>query len=635
MPMSAGLSEQDLEYLLDYLKRSRGFDFTGYKRASLSRRIQKRMQVIGVPGYSDYVDYLEVHPEEFAELFNTILINVTRFFRDDSAWGYLQKDVLPPILARKGQQGRVRAWSAGCASGEEAYTIAMILAETLGPEEYKERVKIYATDVDEEALAKARQAAYTEAEVEDVPKPLLEKYFDQYERQYVFKKEFRRQIIFGRHDLVQDSPISRIDVLACRNTLMYFNAETQSRILARFHFALNDDGILLLGRAETLMAHAATFSPVDLKRRISAKVPRGRLPFRERLLLMSQSGTEDAGNGISQQIRLREVAMDTAPVAQVVVDGAGVVVLANERARLLFGIALEDVGRPLQDLKLSYRPVELRSLIDRVAIERRSVLVRDVDFTTITSEPRSLDVHLVPMFDVSNGLLGIAISFMDVTAAKRLQLELEHTNRAHEASYEELQSTNEELETTNEELQSTVEELETTNEELQSTNEELETMNEELQSTNEELTTINDELRVRSDELNQVNAFLESILTSLRGGVVVVDNDLRVLAWSTRAQELWGLREEEALGKPLLSLDIGLPVERLKQAMMASLAGALAPGTEFTLDAINRRGKQIQCRVVIYQLLNATKQLRGLILVMDQLDGREPAAVIKLTRVRD
>src|SRR5438270_1991025 len=184
-----------LPTLIDYLKRSRGFDFTGYKPASLERRIHKRMQVVNVQEYSDYVDYLEVHPEEFEILFNTILINVTAFFRDAGAWEYIAQQVIPGLLSRKPEPTPIRVWSAGCASGEEAYTLAMILAEALGMAAYKERVKIYATDIDEEALSRARAATYDARDVEGIDEPLLTKYFERGETTYTFRKDLRRNLI--------------------------------------------------------------------------------------------------------------------------------------------------------------------------------------------------------------------------------------------------------------------------------------------------------------------------------------------------------------------------------------------------------------------------------------------------------
>ena len=233
-------------------------------------------------GYTDYVDYLEVHPEEFGRLFDTILINVTAFFRDPTAWEASPTRCIPRILAGKRAEEPIRVWCAGCASGEEAYTLRCSLAEALGIERFRDRVKIYATDVDEEALLAARQAVYGPDEVQNVPPPICWRTTSRRtDGRYVFQKDLRRSVIFGRHDLIQDAPISRIDLLSCRNTLMYFNAETQARILERFHFALNERGFLFLGKAETLLTYSNAFIPIDLKRRIFAKVARDNL--RDRL----------------------------------------------------------------------------------------------------------------------------------------------------------------------------------------------------------------------------------------------------------------------------------------------------------------------------------------------------------------
>lgn len=265
------------ENLLEFLRQQRGFDFTGYKRPSLTRRVDRRMQSLGVERYEDYRDYLEVHPEEFVHLFNTILINVTSFFRDAEAWDYVAREVVPAILAGKQAGDPVRIWSAGCASGEEAYTIAMVLAEAMGEERFREQAKIYATDMDDEALREARTAIYGAKELAALDPALRERYFEPLNGRWQFRNELRRALIFGRHDLVQDAPISRLDLLVCRNAIMYFNAEAQGRILSRFHFALNGDGYgngyLFLGRAEMLLAHAALFKPLELKYRVFAKVP--------------------------------------------------------------------------------------------------------------------------------------------------------------------------------------------------------------------------------------------------------------------------------------------------------------------------------------------------------------------------
>lgn len=607
----------EFEALLGYIKQSRGFDFTGYKRSTLMRRVDKRIQTIGIEGYDTYLNYLEASPDEFNHLFNTLLINVTSFFRDRRTWDYIASDIIPCILNSKLPNAPIRVWSAGCASGQEAYTIAMVLAQIIGIEQFRERVKIYATDVDEDALSQARQAIYPKAELENLSPEEIELFFEPQQNAYVFRKDLRRSVIFGRHDLIQDPPISRIDLLTCRNTLMYFNANTQARIVSRFQFALNEQGFLCLGKAEMLLTYTNAFTPIDLKHRIFTKVPRSNS---HKHLLGIPMANKDVGSQQSLSSLLRKAAFDKNPLACLVIDTNRVLRLANEPARSLFNLSSRDLGRPLQDLEISYRPVELRSCIDQVYSQGQSITVRDVDFLNLHGEKMFLEILVEPLLEAENNILGASITFTDVTRYKRLQADLEYSNQELEMTYEELQSTNEELETTNEELQSSNEELETTNEELQSTNEELETMNEELQATNEELHTINDELHRSSEEFNRANIFLESILSSLRGGVVVVNRDLQIQTWNHRAEDLWGLRTEEALGQNFLNIDIGLPVEQLRQPIRDCLAGVQDGGShsDITLAAINRRGKQIKCRVSCTPLLGSNQQIQGVILLMEE-----------------
>jgi two-component system CheB/CheR fusion protein len=281
---------------------------------------------------------------------------------------------------------------------------------------------------------------------------------------------------------------------------------------------------------------------------------------------------------------------------------------------------------------MSYRPVELRSLIDQAHRERRNIRLSAVQGRGSVSDSEFFDIVVQPLWAADGTSIGTSISFLDTTVQTRLQRDLKQVREDLETAYEELQSTNEELETTNEELQSSIEELETTNEELQSTNEELETtneelqstneeletMNEELQSTNEELETINDELRQRTLDLNEVNSFLESILVSLEAGVVVLDEELRIRAWNDHAAELWGLRSEEAQGQHFVNLDIGLPTDRLLPLVRSTLVGEDLD-RQLTVEATNRRGRAIRCRVTCSQLLSPTNEVRGAIVLMEEL----------------
>jgi two-component system CheB/CheR fusion protein len=546
------------------------------------------------------------------------------------------------MLARKAAHEPVRIWSAGCASGQEAYTLAMVFADALGEAAFRECVKVYATDVDDEALAQARLGSYTEKEVESVPPERRKRYFELVNGRYVFRNDLRRAVIFGRHDLVHDAPISRLDLLVCRNTMMYFNAETQGRILGRFHFALNGDGqgngIIFLGRAEMLLTHGTLFTPLDLKCRVFAKIPP---PARPGALAAADAVTNGA-NHMPENTRLREQALEDAIIARIVLDSNNVLAFTNARARVMFTIHPKDIGRPLQDLEISYRPVEMRSLIEQAFAERRAVTMTSVERRFPGGDTQYLDIVVTPLYEDGQKPLGTSISFVDVTRYARLHDELQRareevqttteelhsSNEELETTNEELQSSNEELETTNEELQSANEELQTTNEELQSTNEELETMNEELQSTNEELETINDELRDRTNELNQVNEFLETILTSLGLAVTVIDRDQRIQIWNERAEDLWGLRQDEAVDHHLHSLDIGLPTERLVPALRAALGAGARKDVE--LEAVNRRGRAIVCQITVMPLVSGDgdSEVRGAIVLMDdqpvaETDGRK------------
>ena len=611
--MSDQEQDQHFEHLLEYLRNSRGLDLSGYKRGTLLRRITRRMQQVNAGSITDYLDHLQVHPEEFGHLFNAVLINVTSFFRDPEAWTVVEREILPAIVANKREGEPIRIWSAGCASGEEAFTLAMLWAEHLGETEYRRRVKIYATDVDDEALAKARQSSYGPKEIESVPATLVERYFEKGQDRYTVRSDLRRGVIFGRHDLIDDAPISRLDLLVCRNTLIYLNAEAQGRILARFHFALNDRGFLFLGMSEMPIVHANLFHTVDSAHRVFSKAPQTEL--RDRLLTLAQTGDSRAASRLARGVRMAEEAFSAMPVAQLVVDGEGTLVLANQHARRMFSMTGREIGRPFQDLEISYQPLELRSLIQRAQDERAGVRVSGVERTMPGGQVQFVDVEVTPLPDQDGECLGVSVIFDDQTSTKQIQTELQRTSQELETAYEELQSTNEELETTNEELQSTVEELETTNEELQSTNEEHETMNEELQATNEELQTINEQLRGRTDELNQANALLETILSSLGSGAVVVDRNLKVLIWNNRSEQMWGLRADEVRGQSFVNLDIGLPVARLIDPLRECLNGA-ASTRELSVEATDRRGKNLQCRVTFSPLMGSG-EIQGVIMLMD------------------
>ena len=607
--MTSRQEERELEELLGLLRENRGIDLTGYKRTTLVRRLARRMSLVGAASVAAYREYLEVQPDEYGLLLDSLLINVTAFFRDGAAWDALRDQVIPELRAAKPPGTPIRVWSAGCATGEEAYTLAMVLADAVGVDAFRECVKIYATDLDQGALQIARAGVYDERRTADLPEELKDRFFEPVDGGFVFRRDLRRQLIFGRNNLTSDAPISRVDLLVIRNTLMYFNAETQAAILRRLHFALSDSGYLFLGKAEMLINQGESFEAVDLRKRLFQKIPRSSL--RPEILRRPVSNEGE----VVRMARLQAALLGSGPIAHLALDTDGFLVLANSRAEALFGLRPMDIGRPFQDLALSYRPVELRSVIERVNSELAPITLKGVQWQRPPkTEPDIFDVVVTPLFDALNNQIGIGIGFTDVTLASRLTRELEHANTELERTQLELYSLNEELETTNEELQSTNEELETTNEELQSSNEELETMNEELQSTNDELQEINDTLRIRTAEVGSANTFLESVLESLGTAVILLDDALRVTDWGPGAEELWGLRSDEACGRELISLDIGLPVAEVAE-MVRRIREQPERSPETTeLDAVNRRGRPIRLRLDAL-LLRGKENTNGVILI--------------------
>jgi two-component system CheB/CheR fusion protein len=527
---------------------------------------------------------------------------------------------MPELIADTEQAPEIRVWSAGCASGEEAYSLAIAFAEALGIEECAKRVKIYATDIDDEALRDARAGLYPAKALEPLPVELRDKYFEQNGTQFAFRADLRRRVIFGRHDLTRDAPISRLDLLVCRNALMYFNVETQSQVIDRFRFALREGGYLFLGKAEMLMSDSDGFEVASMRQRIFRRRPGAGAPrYQSAAIKLDVTGSPEMRD-VSKRRQLRDLGLETAPFAIAGIDAEGTVVLLNNQMRATFGMTVHDVGRPFHDLEISYRPVELRSLIERAYAEHRVVRVNAIERPLGPSEVQYLDIHIQPLWGSDGLSAGAILIFIDTSVTTRLLLEVKRNREALETAHEELQSTNEELETTNEELQSSIEELETTNEELQSTNEELETTNEELQSGNEELETMNEEMRIRTGELDEARVFLEGVLSSVAAGVVVLDVELLVRSWNKGAEELWGLRADEVRNQAFFNLDFGLPTAEVRNIVQQCLASGKRTGPA-QVRAVNRIGRTITCMVVCSPLKGnrqSDKGGNGAVLLMEE-----------------
>jgi two-component system, chemotaxis family, CheB/CheR fusion protein len=596
------------QHLLDSLSQDYNFDFHLYKDASLIRRIQARMRQVHADSFESYLRYLQCHADEPGSLFNTILINVTGFYRDAEAWDVVRTEIMPPLLEAAATTGSLRIWSAGCSTGEEAYTMAIVLAEAMGDLHRRLDIKIYATDIDEDALLTARQALYRIDQLKDVPERLLNRYFMRDGQLYRLRRELRRWCIFGRHNLVQDPPLSHVDFLLCRNVLIYFKSDLQDRLLPRFHYAIREGGYLFLGKSEALMARSRNFAAINIKWRIFQRIGEAqRLELITSCVERNEVSTPTATDAEAARVNL-DLVLNVLPYPIMVIDPADTVLHWNEAAESLYGIpAPHAIGRQFRDLDISYRVEGLRARLEDVKHSRTAARLNGVSFTRRTGETVHAEFWILPLSDGERRLTGLLVAAADVTASIRLRDEIGRLAEQHATATEELQSTNEELETTNEELQSTNEELETTNEELQSTNEELMTTVDELQAANTELSS-------RTSELRRLANYHESVINSIVEALVVLDRAFTVNAWSHAAERIWGLRAEHAIGRDFFALPIG-EITRLARGPIGRIAAGeakAADGFDVDFTASGADG-EFSVRIRFMPLMDNTGELKGIV----------------------
>ena len=551
--------EQTLKDLVRELAEERGFDLRGYKFSTLERRIRRRMQQLNLGSYPEYLNYIRRNQGETAKLLDTVLINVTRFFRDVQAWDALREQILPLMFKNRPPGSSFRVWCAGCATGEEPYSVAILLSELLGPRVKDYEIKIYATDHDEHALNIARRAEYPPESLRGVRPEIKAKYFHGGPTLRV-ARDVRRMVIFGKSNLLADAPISHVDLLVCRNVLIYFDATAQALIMGRLRYALNDGGILFLGKSESQLRRNGEFVPINQRWRI----------FRRRTSLMPEwtdnTGKRDMEPDLKEKAhqeleRLKlyyETVLATLEPGVLVLDGNDAVITENDKILKLWEFTGKLVGHQLQETELWTRCPELAQHME----ESRVPVAKTVRFDCYATKNTSVMVTIKPILSNSGGgRVGTLIYMENVTSRVTLQTTIEEL----ETTAEELQSTNEELETTNEELQSTNEELETTNEELQSTNEELETTNEELQSLNEELENTNEELSSRTRELDEVNARYSDMMERMPWPVLLVNDDALIYMFNSAAQKLFGFAHPSEKGMKLQELPLD---NKARQAML-------------------------------------------------------------------
>ncbi|HWE61870.1 MAG TPA: CheR family methyltransferase, partial [Chloroflexota bacterium] len=588
---------QQLRAFLADLRERSGIDFGQYKTATIQRRLQRRMIATGRHSLADYRAYLEQNPEEYDRLVNAFLIKVTEFFRDADLFTTLREEVLPELIERGRTHGNtLRLWSAGCATGEEAYSLAILVAEALRDELDSWIVRIFATDLDKQAVDFARRGVYPASALTAVPDELRDRYLVAAEGTYIVAKQVRSLLVFGEHDLGQRPPFPHIDLCLCRNVLIYFTPELQRRALEAFAFALRDGGYLALGKAETTSPLPGYYTPVDQGLRLYRRhgdrvvlpVPSDRTAvsrIRTARDPASTQATQELARvrGEAQEARQAQLATEELllrlPVGVAVVDRHYDLQRLNNAARRLLGIHTAALGEDLVHLARGIPAQELRAAID-AAMRGDTRTLEDIPTEAmVPGETRYLQIICRP--DRMEGAAELVVLLIaDVTPAALERTEVARLRALIEqlgATNRELLSANEELTTAdallrrsneeyvlgNEEIQAATEEVETLNEELQATNEELETLNEEQQATVEELETTNDELRARSQEtqelaaaVNEQRRRLEAILDSMGDALVALDAEGRPIFTNVPFEQLVGTTggafvAEDAEGRPL------------------------------------------------------------------------------------
>jgi len=548
-------TEDVLREILEQVSRQTSVDFRTYKASTILRRVGRRMAATHCRTMRIYADYLKLYPEEVEELVKAFLINVTQFFRDADAFAYLKDEILPKVIEKAREHDKtLRMWTAGCATGEEPYSLAMLVTDLLGSELSGWSVKIFATDLDEAAINFARRGVYSENMLKGIPIGYQNRFFERVDHGYRISKALRQTVIFGQQDLSRSAPFPRIDLVLCRNVLIYFTPELQEYVLNQFAFSLGPGGYLFLGKAETVRPIQSFYELVNKHWKVYRCTGNVLLAARQQTLTENLRSRTEGGavnrlnraggkQGADQERpspalefgqlkHFNELLLRFLPVGVVVIDRSYHILTANGAARRLLG--LRDVANE-QDFLHAVRGIpyqETRSAIDVVFRERNALTMPEVELVvTAGGSGRFVSLSIALMQLDPNAADLAAISVTDVTEQVQIRRQLESVqveqtqlmnelgaankrlsdvNKELMDANEELQVANEELVLTHEELQASIEELETTNEELQATNEELETNNEELQATNEELEATNDELRARTNELQEITSILES-----------------------------------------------------------------------------------------------------------------------------
>ncbi len=621
-PTKIGLEDKTqsaLEKAVILLRVHTGHDFSLYKRNTLYRRIERRMGIHQIAKMAAYVRYLQENPQELELLFKELLIGVTNFFRDPAAWEQLQTRAIPALLAARSPGHTLRAWVPGCSTGEEAYSLAIVFKEAV--EQFKPRgnfaLQIFATDLDQDAIAKARQGVFPNNIAADVSPLRLGRFFNKEERGYQVCKEIREMVIFAPQNLIMDPPFTKLDILSCRNLLIYLTPEVQKKLMPLFHYSLSPGGILLLGSAETIGSYTELFTALKGKSRIFRRTESS---LRPEPIEFPPSFSTGVPNRQAAGPASKPPASLQSQAEQLVLQRyAPPTVLANDKGDILYisgrtGKYLEPAaGKANWNLFAMTREglrYELASAFQKALKQKESVMLRGLKVETSRGE-QCVDLTLERV-DEPGALQGlVSIVFTDVAAPtiakapgrphkararSRRLVELEQELNLGRA---EARATHEDMQTSQEELRSINEEMQSTNEELQSTNEELTTSKEEMQSLNEELQTVNAELQAKVDELSRASNDMKNLLNSTDIATLFLDNDLNVRRFTQQATNIIKLIPGD-VGRPITDLVSELNYPALADDVRKVLRALVS--TEKEIGA--RDGRWFNVRIMPYRTMD-------------------------------
>ena len=627
--------ERQFKTIFSLLKNNSGVDFTHYKQSTVLRRVKRRLSINQIESLNDYVKYLHRNPDEVETLYKELLIGVTRFFRDGDSFDVLKKKVLPEIF--NSNKGVIRAWVGGCSTGEEAYSVAMLFREYMEETGDFRAVKIFATDIDKEALEYASNGKYPENIAADLNQSRLSKFFVKRGDVYQVAKPIREMVIFAVHNILKDPPFNKIDILCCRNLLIYLQPKLQHDVLSFFNFALKEDGFLFLGSSETVGGYANLFAPFDTKWRIYRC--RGRyVPLPHESFKISPVHMRHSAPNVVGQTEKHETAAGKkveSAVEALMERYVPPAVILDEQMRLLHVLgninrfvkfkpgktSLNISGLVREDLSMA-----VETGVNRVLRENKETVYSDIKL----EEGRdSIFVNLRVTPYEQNGERVVMVVFEE---SKRKSVPEEDTEKyEHDSQAQQrIKDLESELQYTKENLQATIEEVETTNEELQATNEELLSANEELQSTNEELQSVNEELitvnaeyQGKIQELSDLNNDMNNLLSSTNIGVIFLDNDLRVRKFTPAVKEQVHLMEFD-IGRPITHISVNLEYDDLE----LDCRTVLKDFVPIKKEVKGRGGKIYYMRIFPY--VTQDKSIKGVVLTfVDITEIKEAQAEIQ------